>query len=311
MLLTIGVFLILSSVVSLTLYFLLKGKEGEYRLETYYFYDPELDVEVPFDRPTAAPDTHISVVVPAYNEQDRISVMLDETIGYLQDRQKKDPSYTWEIVVVDDGSRDNTAQIVLGYVKKYSTRLIRLNKLKKNVGKGGAVRRGMLVARGKYLLMADADGATKFSDIEKLENCMSQIESQGHGVIVGSRAQYHQTEQSERRPWYRDISHIVFALLVDFLCVKQIKDTQCGFKLFTRKSAIEIFLVMHIERWAFDVEMLYLAQRKNFPIKEAIVQWTDVDGSHLSVISASIQMFKDIVRIPLLYRIGSWKIKTE
>jgi len=310
MLLTVALVLFLS-VVGFALFFILRGKEGEYKLETYYFYDPEIEAEVPFDRPTTAPDTHLSVVVPAYNEKDRIRIMLDETIAYLQNRQKQDPSYTWEIVVVDDGSRDNTSQIVLEYVKKYSTKFIRLNKLKKNVGKGGAVRRGMLVARGKYLLMADADGATKFSDLEKLESALKEIEVNGYGVIVGSRAQYHESEKSERRPWYRDISHIVFAMLVDFLCVKGIKDTQCGFKLFTRKSAVEIFLITHIERWAFDVELLYLAQRKGYPIKEAIVQWTDVDGSHLSVISASIQMFKDIVRIPLLYRTGSWKIKAQ
>lgn len=85
------------------------------------------------------------------------------------------------------------------------------------------------------------------------------------------------------------------------------KDTQCGFKLFTRKSAHELFLAMHIERWAFDVDLLYLSQRKNYPIGEVIVQWTEIDGSHLSVISASLQMFKDVIRVPLLYRFGYWK----
>jgi len=289
--------------------FLISGKELPYQLERYYYFNPNTGKEEEFENLSDnEPTKKMSVIVPAYNEEKRISVMLDETIEYMQQRNKQDPGFTWEIVVVDDGSKDKTDEVVLGYVRKYGTDLIRLNKLKKNVGKGGAVRRGMLVARGEYLLMADADGATRFSDIEKLEQCVQRIENaRHHGVVVGSRAQYHEVE-SERRVWYRNISHIVFATLVDVLCVKGIKDTQCGFKLFTRKSALEIFMTMHIERWAFDVELLYIAQRKGFPITEAIVQWTDIDGSHLSVISASLQMFKDIVRIPLLYRIGSWKL---
>jgi len=160
--------------------------------------------------------------------------------------------------------------------------------------------------------MADADGATRFSDFGKLESSMHNIKQNGHGVIVGSRAQYHDVEsESERRPWYRNISHIVFALLVDTLCVKGVKDTQCGFKLFSRNSAREIFLSMHIERWAFDVECLYISQRKNFPIDEVIVEWAEIDGSHLSVISASVQMFKDIFRVPLLYRLGYWKFNSS
>ena len=94
---------------------------------------------------------------------------------------------------------------------------------------------------------------------------------------------------------------------MDNLCVKGVKDTQCGFKLFSREVALELFLSLHIERWAFDVEVLYVAQRKKMPIGEEIVHWEEIDGSHLSVIGASLQMFKDILRVPLLYRLGYWK----
>ena len=103
---------------------------------------------------------------------------------------------------------------------------------------------------------------------------------------------------------------MVFASLVDTLCVKGVKDTQCGFKLFTRQAAQEIFLSLHIERWAFDVEVLYIAQRRSIPVGEKIVQWAEIDGSHLSVISASLQMFKDIMRVPVLYRLGYWKFSS-
>lgn len=100
----------------------------------------------------------------------------------------------------------------------------------------------------------------------------------------------------------------MFLLLVNTLCVRGVRDTQCGFKLFTRATALELFLFMHIERWAFDVDLLYLAQAKHHPIGEAIVHWTEVDGSHLSVVGASLQMFKDVFRVPLLYGIGHWKL---
>ena len=111
-----------------------------------------------------------------------------------------------------------------------------------------------------------------------------------------------------QRPWYRDISHIVFLLLVNSLCVRGVRDTQCGFKLFCRKSAVELFLSMHIERWAFDVDLLFLAQAKGTPIGESIVHWVEVDGSHLNVVGASLQMFKDVLRVPLLYNLGYWKM---
>jgi len=234
--------------------------------------------------------------------------MLDEAISYLNQRELEDSSHTWEIVVVDDGSTDKTSEVVLEYVKKLGTDKMRLNTLPKNVGKGGAVRRGMLCSRGKYLLMADADGATKFSDLAKMEEKMQNVERNGEGVIVGSRAQYHPEFTSEKRPFYRNISHICFLFLVNLLCVRGVRDTQCGFKLFTRKSAHSLFLSMHIERWAFDVDLLFLAQKKKYPIHEVIVDWKEIDGSHLSVIGASLQMFKDVLRVPTLYTIGYWKM---
>jgi len=303
-LVALGVFIFAMKVI-------LSNREGQYTMETYEFVDPVSKKTFNFEGINAAPTKYLTVVVPAYNEEKRISVMLEETIQYLQDKQKKDSSFTWELVIVDDGSRDKTVELVQeNWVKKYGTDLIRVNKLKKNVGKGGAVRRGMLVSRGEFILMCDADGATKFSDFVKLESKIHDIQKNGEGMIVGSRAQYHEEEsESERRPWYRNISHLVFAALVSTLCVKGIKDTQCGFKLFTRKSARSLFLSLHIERWAFDVELLYIAQRLGIPVSEVIVQWEEIDGSHLSVISASLQMFKDIIRVPVLYRLGLWNFQ--
>lgn len=180
---------------------------------------------------------YLTVVIPAYNEEARIGVMLDETIAYLQDRQKIDPDFTWELVVVDDGSRDKTVEVVQKYVAKHGTDLIRVNKLRKNVGKGGAVRRGMLVARGKYILMADADGATRFSDFLKLENNIHDIERNNLAVIVGSRAQYHEaeSESESERVWRERIS------TKNIFCTHSPK-----FLFFTRDHGIEIYLILYL-----------------------------------------------------------------
>jgi len=289
--------------------FLMRGTEKEYKHEQLYFKDPRREgEEQPFPSTKDAPTVYMSMIVPAYNEESRISVMLDETIDYCQKRQEQEPEFTWEIVVVDDGSRDNTAQLVQDkYVTPFGTDRIRLNKLVKNVGKGGAVRRGMLVARGEFMLMVDADGATQFLDLERLEKAIKKNGNSEFGIAIGSRHSGDQDAQQDRA-WYRNITQFVFHLVVDTFCVKGIKDTQCGFKLFSRSAAFSLFHDMHIERWAFDAELLYLAQKKKFPISEVAVNWHEVDGSHLSVMSASLQMFKDIVRIPLLYNLGLWKM---
>ncbi|MEQ2185505.1 dolichyl-phosphate beta-glucosyltransferase [Goodea atripinnis] len=111
----------------------------------------------------------LSVVIPAYNEELRMPVMLDEAMQYLENRQKQNPSFTYEVIVVDDGSKDKTTEVALQYTNKHSADKVRVLTLVKNRGKGGAVRMGTLSSRGKLILMADADGATKFSDIEKVE----------------------------------------------------------------------------------------------------------------------------------------------
>lgn len=158
------------------------------RSEMKYF-DPNSksykDFEEPFEKHD---DIYLSLVIPAYKEEKRLPVMLDETLPYLKSRSSKDKSFTWEIVIVDDGSNDKTAEVALDYVKNEGSDRVRLLKLDKNVGKGGAVRRGMFASRGSYRLMVDADGATKFSDLEKLEESMKKVEKNQHGVSLGSRS---------------------------------------------------------------------------------------------------------------------------
>jgi len=257
-----------------------------------------------------SPSLYLSVIVPSYNEEERLPIMLNETIEYLKQRSKADSKFTWEIIIVDDGSKDTTTKVALSYCSQESVNTFRVLTLKKNRGKGGAVKRGMLCARGKYLLMVDADGATKFSDLSRLEEKLKSIEKNGIGLAVGSRAHLQQ-QAVAKRSVLRNILMYGFHFLVSFLCVQGIQDTQCGFKLFTRKSAQLLFPNLHIERWAFDVELVFLGQRLGIPMTEVAVNWTEIPGSKLTPFAASVQMGKDLLRIRGNYMFRIWTIDTK
>lgn len=257
---------------------------------------------------------NLSVIVPAYNEDQRLTPMLDECLEYLEKRRKFD--FTYEIIVVSDGSTDNTVEVAQKYAEKYDT--VRILELVKNRGKGGAVRLGVQCARGSLILFADADGATKFSDLEKLERSMREnvgfdyVENsakvaEANAVVCGSRAHLEEDETAKRSLFRLLLMH-GFHFLVWALCVRGIRDTQCGFKLLTRQSAKTLFHALHVERWAFDVELLYLAQTLNIPITEIAVTWTEIEGSKIVPFWSWLQMGRDLCLIWLRYRIGAWKI---
>ncbi|KAG2457204.1 ALG5 glucosyltransferase, partial [Polypterus senegalus] len=132
----------------------------------------------PFPSIQDQPSRDLSVIVPSYNEELRLPVMMDEALDFLEKRQKKDPSFTYEVIVVDDGSKDKTTEVALKYTERYGDDKVRVLTLVKNRGKGGAVKLGTLSCRGKYILMADADGATKFADIIKVEASLKDLQLQ-------------------------------------------------------------------------------------------------------------------------------------
>jgi len=261
-----------------------------------------------FDPPT----TKISLISPAYNEENRLGPCLDVTLEYMIKRSSSwSPSSSeFEIIVVDDGSKDKTTEVALQYSKKYSSNVVRVLTLSKNQGKGGAVQQGMLHARGSLLLMMDADGATNIEDLAKLEAELIKVSKDGHGVAVGSRA--HLADKAvAKRKWYRNILMYGFHFAVSVIGgIAGVKDTQCGFKLFTRKTAQQLFFNQRLRRWCFDVELLHIAQRLGIPIAEVQVRWEEVPGSKLNLIESTLMMARDLCIIRFAYMFSIWSIHT-
>ncbi|CAH0777955.1 unnamed protein product [Bemisia tabaci] len=244
--------------------------------------------------------------------------MLDECLEFLEEREKKTQGFTYELIIVSDGSNDKTVEVASDYSSKYGSEKIKVLELIKNRGKGGAVRLGMLSARGAILLFADADGATKFAELEKLEQYLSLlckadiIKDQAtiakkHAIVCGSRAHLEE-EAVASRTFFRTLLMHGFHLAVWLLATQKIRDTQCGFKLLTRETAKICFSNLHVERWAFDVELLYIADCFNIPVGEVAVTWTEIPGSKIVPVLSWIQMGRDLVLIWLRYKVGAWKL---
>ncbi|KAL0234378.1 hypothetical protein PCE1_001414 [Barthelona sp. PCE] len=244
----------------------------------------------------------LSVVVPAYNEEDRITTMLDETTGFL-----KGTNLSYEIIVVNDGSADKTTETVLSYAEDNSIDNIRVIELGANRGKGFAVRCGVFHSAGNLILFADADGATDFQDYDKVADRLYALNNE-KAVAIGSRA--HLAEEDDvsiKRHKLRVLLQQGFHLFVKFVTRLPIEDTQCGFKLFTRRAAQEIFTSMHVNRWIFDVEVLILARLIGCKVEEVPVNWEEIDGSKLNVASATVEMFIDLIKLSVRYSLKFWK----
>ncbi|KAH8409556.1 hypothetical protein KR222_008406, partial [Zaprionus bogoriensis] len=273
------------------------------------YLDPQSIRTVEFPSLDDPPTLELSVIVPAYNEEQRLPAMLDECLAFLEQKCKEQSDFSYELIVVSDGSSDATVSVALKYSKQLGAAKVRVLELIENRGKGGAVRLGMLSARGRQLLFADADGATKFADYDKLAEALGSLapEWRHDGIAVGSRAHL-EDESIATRSFLRTVLMHGFHTLVWIFAVRTIRDTQCGFKLFTRATARKLFSSLHVQRWAFDVELLYLAERLQLPMSEIAVRWTEIDGSKLSPFWSWLQMGIDLFMIWLRYMVGAWRI---
>lgn len=247
----------------------------------------------------------LSVVVPCYNETVRLKTMLDEAVDHLNSKYAN----KYEILLVDDGSSDGTADYALKLADqlKLSPGTLRVVKFVKNRGKGGAVTHGVQVSRGQYIIFADADGASKFADVDKLITAIEKLSKDSESqpaVAVGSRAHMVNTDAVVKRSVIRNFLMYCLHALVWLFGIKDIKDTQCGFKLFNKASVRSIFPYMHTEGWIFDVEVLILAERQKIPVAEVPINWHEVDGSKMDLARDSIEMAIDLVDTRMAYILG-------
>eukprot|EP01024_Parvocaulis_polyphysoides_P070489 TRINITY_DN869_c1_g2_i3.p1 TRINITY_DN869_c1_g2~~TRINITY_DN869_c1_g2_i3.p1 ORF type:complete len:322 (-),score=46.28 TRINITY_DN869_c1_g2_i3:377-1342(-) len=254
------------------------------------------------DNPTKV----LSIILPAYNEQYRLPQTLDETLNYLAERKNRQgPNFTYEIIVVDDGSTDQTADVTYKYILKHGLDIIRLITYKKNRGKGFAVKIGLMSCRGQYALMADSDGATTLRDLEELEK---KLEGTGVGMVFGSRAHL-QSDAVAQRTAVRNFLMHGFHLLVMMVVGKKIRDTQCGFKLYERWAIQQIFPNLRLQRWCQDVEIIYVAQQLGISMREVKVNWTEIPGSKIRATSI-VHMALEIVGVKVAYSLlGLWRIE--
>jgi dolichyl-phosphate beta-glucosyltransferase len=229
---------------------------------------------------------YISLIIPAYNEEERIIPSLKKAEAYFESKD-----YSFEIIVVDDGSSDNTCKAALEFDG------IKVVRQSPNQGKGAAVRRGMLEAEGEYRLFADADFSTPIYEVEKLIIAVEK----GADVAIGSRA-LNNNLIKEHQPFYREFMGKTFNKLTQALVIKGIKDTQCGFKLFREKAALDIFKHAKVNHFGFDVEILFLAHKFGYKIAEIPVEWYNDERSKVNPIKDSYKMLRELFKIKKMHR---------
>jgi dolichyl-phosphate beta-glucosyltransferase len=226
-----------------------------------------------------------SFVIPAYNESARIRPTLDAILCYSA-------QHNWqvEILVVDDGSRDDTPQIVRDYAERHPQIVLVENP--GNRGKGFSVRNGMLHARGDICLFTDADLSSPMSEAQKLFDAIAA----GADIAIGSR--WLRAElQTERQPLFRQLLGRIFNLALRLILGLNFADTQCGFKAFRRDAARRVFPLQKIERWGFDPEILFLARKQGLVVKEVPVVWAHSEGTRLHPIRDGLRMFVEVLHI--------------
>ncbi|MGO8984305.1 MAG: dolichyl-phosphate beta-glucosyltransferase [Terriglobales bacterium] len=226
-----------------------------------------------------------SIIIPAYNESVRIRPTLHEIL-----RQVTEQKWDAEILVVNDGSSDDTAEVVREYGRLHPQVLLLENP--GNRGKGYSVRNGMLHARGDICLFTDADLSSPITEAQKLFDAIDD----GADIAIGSR--WLRAElQTERQPLYRQLFGRIFNLALRVILGLRFADTQCGFKAFRRDAAQRIFPWQKIERWGFDPEILFLARRAGMRVEEIPVLWAHSEGTRLHPFRDGLRMFVEVLRI--------------
>jgi dolichyl-phosphate beta-glucosyltransferase len=242
----------------------------------------------------------LSIVIPAYNEAARILASLDAAVGYLVSAGE-----TAEVLVVDDGSGDATAEVVERFAAgrpRGGSVSIRVLRNGRNRGKGYSVKHGVLMARGDLVLISDADFSTPIDELPVLRQA---VEKEGFGVAIGSRGLAESRVEVHQAAW-REMMGRGFNALVRLLTGLPFLDTQCGFKLVLRQEVLPLFRAARVERFAWDVEILYLARKAGVRVREVPVLWRNAAGSKVNALVDPLSMLKDILRVVLRDRLGRY-----
>jgi dolichyl-phosphate beta-glucosyltransferase len=227
----------------------------------------------------------LSIIIPAYNEEDRLPYTLEQIFLFL-----KEQSYTAEVLVVENGSKDRTFEIASEFAKHYPNLSVFQEKQK---GKGNAVRLGMLKARGEYRFMCDADLSMPIAEVKKfLPPALNDVD-----IAIASREVQGAVRYNE--PYLRHLTGRVFNTLIRLLVLPGLQDTQCGFKCFRAQVADDVFRYQRLTGWSFDVEVLYIAQRKGYQIREVPIHWYFKADTKISILKDSWKMFLDLLTIRL------------
>jgi glycosyltransferase involved in cell wall biosynthesis len=234
----------------------------------------------------------LSIVIPAYNEVKRVARSLDSVLSFLEKQ-----SYQTEVIVVDDGSWDETATRVSDYIPifRVAGHELRILTNNPNRGKGYSVKRGLTEATGEIVLFSDADFSSPITEAPKLIDPIAEGRAD---VSFGSRA-LNRELIGVHQPLLRDFGGRVFNFFMKTITGLRFKDTQCGFKAFRREPALAVFKLQRIERFGFDPEVLYIAKKRGLRLLEVPVIWNDSEGSKVNYFSDSINMFIDLIRIRL------------
>lgn len=230
-------------------------------------------------------DPTYSIVIPAYNESARLGATLEKVLAYVHAQ-----GWDAEVIVVNDGSRDNTAEIVRSFAAKDPA--LRLVENPGNRGKGYSVRNGMLNARGSIVLFSDADLSSPIEEAPKLFEALER----GADIAIGSRWLRAET-QTQRQPLHRQLFGRIFNLVLRLTLGLQFADTQCGFKGFKQAAVQAIFPLQRIERWGFDPEILFLARKFKFRVQEVPVAWAHREGTSINPLVDGSRMVMEMLHI--------------
>lgn len=228
-------------------------------------------------------DPYLSIVIPAYNEEERIIPTIGAIASHISSL-----GFPWELIVADDGSTDKTVEIL----KKNDLANVRILEADQNGGKGNAVQRGVLASRGEFILFSDADNSTPIEEFSKL---ITKCRDEGFDLAIGSRAA--QGAEEANKSWVRHLLSGGLRLIVKHALNIGVKDTQCGFKMYRREAGINLHQTQKIMGFSFDLEILYLANKFGYKIAEVPVHWMDSPGSKVDMRKEIKRFIEDLWRI--------------